>query len=143
MNPFSLRLLWKAIRGRSLTFALLFAMVLLGYSGFGLMKSVFLAMPFLPVWMAYVLPFVIIGLLARFEPKLMPDPRRRRILSFGVVGLSIALASVAWRWERAVEAKSEPVPAVAIEAGTAGAGEGPSVSDDQVRERKPGPPGKR
>jgi polyferredoxin len=131
MNPFSLRLLWKAIRGRSLTFALLFATVLLGYSGFGLMKSLFLAIPVLPVWMAYVLPFVVIGLLARFEPRLLPDPRRRAILSFGVVGLSIALTYSVWRWEQAVT--PEPPPAT----------EAPEPADTPERDRKPGPPGKR
>lgn len=131
MNPFSLRLLWKAIRGRSLTFALLFAMVLLGYSGFGLMKSLFLAIPVLPVWMAYVLPLVIIGLIARFEPRLLPDPRRRAILSFGVVFFSIGLAYIVWRWEQAVQAEPPPSAETAAPADTPGI------------ERKPGPPGKR
>lgn len=86
---------WRALRGHSVTFAVLFACAVLGISviaGFRHLLSE-LGAP----WYAWLLvPIVAIAYLAKKEPEWLPDPRVRkrwaRGLFFGSIILAVTLA---------------------------------------------------
>ncbi len=104
MNPLSgTAWLWRAIRGHSLTFSILFALGLFGLSVAGWFRHLLhgLGAPWY-VWL--LLPFGVIAALARKETDWMPDPDRRRRWSRGIVVGSILLFLVV--------AKLAPKPAI-------------------------------
>jgi len=99
MNFFSLRALWKAIRGRSLLFALVFSMAVFGVSFAGLLREPMKALGlWLPVvWLA---PVVLISWLAKKEDKLPVRPGFRLWTSLALVLGSLATVYALWRYER-------------------------------------------
>ncbi len=98
MNPLSaLSWIWKALRGRSVTFAALFALTLAGFSVLGWLKAALQAAG-ASWWMLLVLPTILLAVLARKETDWIPDEevRRRwaRGLIFGSIFAAIATALV-------------------------------------------------
>ncbi len=95
MNPISgTAWFWRAIRGHSLTFSTLFAFGLFGLSVAGGFRHVLhrLGAPWY-VWL--LLPFMVIGALARKETDWMPDPAERRKWSRGIVVGAVLIALLA------------------------------------------------
>jgi len=78
VNPFSTTSwAWKALRGRSVTFAALFALGLLGVSVVHWLRVGLREMGF--GWFAFlVVPIVLISFLARMESRWIPEEERRR-----------------------------------------------------------------
>lgn len=96
MNPFSaLSWIWKALRGRSVTFAALFALTLAGFSVLAWIKAALQAVG--ASWLVLlVFPTILLAILARKETDWIPDEevRRRwaRGLIFGSLFAAIATA---------------------------------------------------
>lgn len=84
MNLLDLRWLWRALRGRSVTFALVFFLAVVGFSAPRLIRGVLepLSLPWLLAWIA---PLILLAFLARLEPKLIPSETHRRRLALGLV----------------------------------------------------------
>jgi hypothetical protein len=92
MNPISTgNWLWRAVRGRSLTFAVLFAGGLFGFSLLGSLRH-FLHRLGAPWYVWLLVPFAVIALLARKEADWMPDPAKRQRWSRWILGGAIVLA---------------------------------------------------
>ncbi len=99
MNPIATAgWFWRAWRARSITFAALFALSLLGVSVLGgfrhLMRG--LGLP----WYGWLLvPFIVVAVLARKEAEWMPDAAERRKwaqrIVIGAIVLALALAKFA------------------------------------------------
>jgi len=85
VNPFSsVSWAWKALRGQSVTFAALFALALCGFSVIHWMRLGLRELGF--GWIGFILvPIIIIGTIARKENEWMPDEKRRRRWSKGLV----------------------------------------------------------
>jgi hypothetical protein len=111
---FGLAWLWRALRGRSVTFAALFALMVLGASVFGGMREG-LRWAGAPWLVAFLLPGLLIALLARKEQQWFPDEARRlwwaRVLVFGSVFGAIVLALL---MPKPDEPPREPRPAPVI-----------------------------
>lgn len=88
MNIFDLRWLWRALRGRSVTFALVFFLAVVGFSTPRLIRGVLepLPLPWLIVWIA---PLIFLAFLAKLEPKLIPSEIHRRRLALGLVAAAL------------------------------------------------------
>lgn len=100
MNPFSLQWLWQAIRGRSLTVALLLLLLAAGVSPPDLVRALLRPLD-LSWWAAWVAPVLIFWLSVRLEPVLVPSETLRRRLALGLVVIALAVACVAFlvpRW---------------------------------------------
>lgn len=82
--------LFRAIRRHSVTFALVFAGIWLGAPIHRMMRQGFGQLP-LDGILVFVLPFVAIALLARFEHRLLPDPVIRKRFAWGIVIFAFAL----------------------------------------------------
>lgn len=96
VNPFAISWLWRGFKGRSVTFALLFASFMVGLS---LSHFVKVALLRLGVHWLYVLilPIVFFSWLAKREDRFIPDARRRTLWARGLIAGSIALAMlIAW-----------------------------------------------
>jgi hypothetical protein len=93
MNPFDLRWLWRAIRGHSLTFALIFLLTMVGVSATDLIRSGLepLALSWWTVWLA---PLVLIWVMLRLEPVIVPSAKLRRWIALGLVALALAVVFV-------------------------------------------------
>jgi hypothetical protein len=105
--PFlSLRALWKGLKGNSLIFSLVFAMALMGFSLAGMLR---LTLRELGLWwpLMLLLPFVVIGRLARLEARLRLRPRIRRACVLILIGGSISLTLALWRYESRLEDRRE------------------------------------
>ena len=91
VNPFEFSWLWRGWRGKSVTFALLFASALLGLS---LSHYVKLALSKLGVHWLYVLiiPFFFFGWLAQREERWLPEERQRKLWARSLIAGSILLA---------------------------------------------------
>lgn len=83
--------LWRGLKGHSVTFAALFASVLVGASIAGGFKSLLAA---LGVHWLYVIliPIFLFSWLAKKEPQWMPDERKRRFWARSLIAGSIVLA---------------------------------------------------
>lgn len=91
VNPFAFSWLWRGLRGNSVTFALLFASCLLGWS---LADYVKLGLAKLGVHWLYVLllPFFLFGWLAKREERWLPEERQRKWWARGLIAGSVVLA---------------------------------------------------
>ena len=95
LNPFALSWLWHGLMGRSVTFALLFASCLLGWSISG---EVGRLLTRLGVHWLYVLilPALFFWWLAKREDRFIPDGAKRtlyaRSLIAGAIGLALLIA---------------------------------------------------
>ena len=93
MNPISaFSWFWKALRGYSVTFAVLLAFALLGVSLIQWLKGALKAMgaPWLAV---FILPTVVIGLLAKNERVWIVDDARRKFWSRGILIAAVTLSA--------------------------------------------------
>ena len=97
MNPFSLRWLWQAIRGRSLTFALIFLLLAAGVSAPNLVRALLRPLD-LAWWAAWVAPVVVFWLSVRLEPVLVPSETLRCRLALGLVGIALVVVFVVPKW---------------------------------------------
>lgn len=92
MNPLSpVSWIWRVWRGRSVTFAVLFAFGLLGFSILAALRQLLrgIGAPWF-VWL--ILPFVVVVLLSRKEAEWMPDPLERRKWALRIILWSIGLS---------------------------------------------------
>ncbi|NBD37177.1 MAG: hypothetical protein GVY10_01240 [Verrucomicrobia bacterium] len=85
----SLRALWKALRGNSLTFSLVFAVAVLGGS------------------LAFLFSILLIGFLARREQKLPLRLRFKRLCSLLLIVGSLILGAIFWRYQAHLEKQYE------------------------------------
>jgi hypothetical protein len=86
INPFTIR---RVLRERSLTFALVVALAVVGVSTWSKLYEG-LRRIHVPWLVALILPFVIVAWVARHEDRLVKDPVLRRWLALGLLGLSLA-----------------------------------------------------
>jgi uncharacterized membrane protein YfcA len=96
VNPFAISWLWRGFRGRSVTFALLFATCVLGWP---ISTQVNHLLARLGVhWLyALVLPAIAFMWLAKREDRLIPDEAKRKLWARGLIATSIVLALlVSW-----------------------------------------------
>ena len=98
MEIFSLRALWKGLRGRSLTFSLVFAMAVMGGSFAGLLRA---PLRTIGLWapLLFILPIVATALLSKYERKLPIEAKFRQYCSYGLVLGAILFALLLWRYE--------------------------------------------
>lgn len=91
VNPFAISWLWRGLRGSSVTFALLFASLL---AGFSLAHYVKLALTRLGVHWLYVLilPVLMFSWLAKHEERFLPEERQRKRWARGLIAGSLPLA---------------------------------------------------
>ena len=86
------------MRGRSLTFSLVFAMALLGISFSGLLRA---PLRTIGIWgpLIFLLPLLATGLLARREERWLPlQPAFKRLCSRILIYGSILLTVLIWRY---------------------------------------------
>lgn len=96
VNPFAIAWLWRGFKGRSVTFALLFASFVLGWS---LSHQVNMLLTKFGVhWLyALMLPAFFFMWLAKREDRFIPDVAKRTLWARGLIGGSIILALlIAW-----------------------------------------------
>ncbi len=96
VNPFALSWLWRGFKGKSVTFALLFASFVLGMS---LSHWVNVALTRLGVhWLyAIIIPALFFMWLAKREDRFIPDEAKRKLYARGLIAGSIVLALlIAW-----------------------------------------------
>jgi hypothetical protein len=93
VNPFALSWLWRGFKGRSVTFALLVASFVLGWS---LSHYVNVLLTRLGVhWLyAMVLPAFFFMWLAKREERFIPDENQRKLYARSLIAGSIVLAIV-------------------------------------------------
>jgi hypothetical protein len=96
MNPFAgVTWLWHAWRARSVTFAVLFALSLLGVSVLGGFRQMLRGVG-APWYVWLIVPFVAVVLLARKEADWIPEPAERRKWALRIVlGAIIATVVIA------------------------------------------------
>lgn len=106
MNPVTgVSWLWRALRGRSVTFAALFATGVLGISVLGGFRH-FLSQLGAPWYVWFILPIIVVTILARKEIEWLPDPEERRKWSRWLVFGSIVIALIVAR----IRPHHEPAP---------------------------------
>ena len=81
------------MRGQRVTFAALFALGMLGLSVIHLLRRMLHAMH-APWYLWLLLPFVLVSAASRWETRLLPDERQRKLWARGLVFGSIVLALV-------------------------------------------------
>ena len=98
MNVFHFNLLYSAWKSRSVTLSLVFALAMQGiWAGVHLREFFRSAGLFwIQVW---ILPFVIVWLFAKFEPKLIPSEKLRKFLSILLIIGSLAFGGLLVRFE--------------------------------------------
>ncbi|MEO6993269.1 MAG: hypothetical protein ABI273_06550 [Lacunisphaera sp.] len=91
LNPFAISWLWRGLRGHSVTFALLFASLLLGWS---ISSELSHLLTRLGVHWLYVMiiPGVLFVWLAKHEDRFIRDESRRKLYARGLIVGSILLA---------------------------------------------------
>jgi hypothetical protein len=92
LTPISTLWFWRGLSGHSITFASLFASVLLGFSISRELHHFLGWLGFHWIWVL-VLPVLIFKALSKSEAKWIPDPRRRRSIALGILLGSFAVAS--------------------------------------------------
>lgn len=102
LTPISTLWFWRGLSGHSVTFASLFASVILGFS---ISKGMHHVLGVLGFGWVYVIliPILIFKLLAKAEARWIPDPKRRRTIALGILLGSLALSS-GLRWLQSREA---------------------------------------
>ena len=90
-NPFALSWLWRGLKGNSVTFAVLFAALLLGWSisaEFGqLLQRLGVH------WLyAMILPAICFMVLAKNEQRFIPDEAKRKLYARALIAGAIVLA---------------------------------------------------
>lgn len=96
VNPFALSWLWRGFMGRSVTFAVLFASCVLGWS---LSHYVNVMLARLGVhWLyALLLPALFFMWLAKREDRLIPDETKRKLWARSLIAGSLVIAIlIAW-----------------------------------------------
>ena len=96
VNPFAISWLWRGFMGRSVTFALLFASGVLGWS---LSHQVNVLLTRLGVHWLYALMLPAFGFmwLAKREDRFIPDEAKRKLWARSLIAGSILLAIlIAW-----------------------------------------------
>lgn len=104
MFLFALRALWKGLKRNSLIFSLVFAMAVMGFSLAGLLRN---PLRGFGLWwpLILILPFLVIGQAAKFEQRLRVRPSVRRFCVLLLLGGSLLLSVLFWRYEAALEAR--------------------------------------
>lgn len=93
VNPSLLSWLWRGLKGNSVTFAALFASLLLGASIAGGFQKLLAALGV--HWLYVVLiPIFLFSWLSRKELQWLPDERTRKLWARGLIAGSIVLAIV-------------------------------------------------
>jgi hypothetical protein len=106
INPLTLGWFWRGLKGQSVTFAALFASVLLGVSVYGGLRHALAALGL--HWLyVLILPVLFFGWLSRMEPRWFPDQAQRRLVARGIL-FGAMLISVLVAHFKADE--SAPVP---------------------------------
>lgn len=86
---------WRALRGHSLTFAVLFAFSILGISVLAVVRNV-LSRGGAPWYIWMIAPMILVTVLAKKEVDWLPDPVERkkwaRRIFFGSIVISIVIA---------------------------------------------------
>src|SRR5665213_2556379 len=102
LTPISTLWFWRGLSGHSVTFASLFASVILGFS---ISKGMHHVLGVLGFGWVYVIliPILIFKLLSRGEARWFPDPKRRRTIALGILFGSLAI-SLGLRWLQSREA---------------------------------------
>lgn len=116
MNPFSgVSWFWRAWRGSSVTFALLFASGILGLSVLGWIRHM-LSRWGAPWYLWFLLPIILVAIAARKESEWLPDPVLRakcaRWLVFGSIALAMLIARFGPKAPAAADRTSAPTRAV-------------------------------
>lgn len=96
VNPFAISWLWRGFKGRSVTFALLFASFVLGWS---LSHAVNVLLTRLGVHWLYALLLPALGFmwLAKREDRFFPDEAKRTLYARSLIAGAIILAVlIAW-----------------------------------------------
>ncbi|HET7536533.1 MAG TPA: hypothetical protein VFJ90_08775 [Candidatus Didemnitutus sp.] len=96
VNPFALSWLWRGFRGKSVTFALLFACFLLGWT---VTHSVFYLLRRSGVhWLiALIATVLFFSWLSKREDQIIPDERKRTLYARGIIVGAIVIALlIAW-----------------------------------------------
>lgn len=112
VNPFSAATwFWRGWRGRSVTFAALFALGVLGISALGWFRHLLRGLG-APWYLWLLLPLAVVSVLARKETEWLPDPERRRKWAWGVMAGAILLALLVAKLapEKPEPVYSRPVP---------------------------------
>ena len=103
MNLLPFRNLYKALRGFSLTFACVFAFAILGFSIHALLRSIVGILPIKGIFL-WLIPVILIMILAKLEPRLIPDTQLRRkwsgIIVIGALILVVAINGIRLRFFR-------------------------------------------
>ena len=96
MNPFAISWLWRGLRGNSVTFALLFASCLLGWSVAGALGRLLARLGV--HWLyAFILPALFFLWLAKREERFIPEEKKRKLYARGLILGSIGVALlIAW-----------------------------------------------
>ena len=96
VNPFAIAWLWRGFKGRSVTFAMLFATAILGLSLAHLARVALAKLGF--HWLyVLILPMVLFSLLAKCEERFIPDEGKRAFYARSIIAGSILLALlIAW-----------------------------------------------
>ncbi len=118
VNPFSIvSWLWKAWRGQSVTFAVLFGSALLGLS---MMSAVKRALAELEMnWLGMLIfPMLLTALLIKAEHRWLRDPELRRRLSRRIVLGAVGLGALLWMTGLGREKTPESAQAPAADAAT-------------------------
>jgi hypothetical protein len=91
INPFAISWLWRGVKGHSVTFAALFASLLLGWS---ISTELSHLLTRLGVHWLYVMiiPTVLFVWLAKHEDRFIPDESRRKLYARGLIVGSILVA---------------------------------------------------
>lgn len=102
LTPVSALWFWRGLTGHSITFATLFASVLLGFS---ISRELHHYLAFLGFNLLYVIliPVLIFKLLAKAETIWIPDPKRRRQIALGILlgslAVSLGIGYLHARWQ--------------------------------------------
>ena len=93
VNPFAISWLWRGLKGNSVTFAALFASLLLGWS---IAAEVHHLLQRMGVhWLyAMILPAFFFMFLAKHEDQFLPDESKRKLYARSLIAGSIVLAIV-------------------------------------------------
>ena len=104
MSIFPVRALWKGLRGRSLTFSIVFAMAIMGSSFAGLLR---MPLRTIGIWapLVLILPIVATGLMAKYENRLPIRESFKRSCSVALIFGSVLVVACLARYESWLESR--------------------------------------